>query len=201
MHLWITVKDSILSWHDNFMGLFCAVNLRLLFHENSPKQKRLSCFFLFFFLKILLYSYSTSSVVLKYYTQTDHWTHLFTYSFVLPRQSRWSGETVYLWGNTSDLLLTDTRLPFSRVKHWFVVSHPHAPPFSLRPSITCLYSSNCLFIPLTSFSILEPEQVEPPALRDSDVPVILPNRWGCWQSHPHPASLKFGASSNLRCWI
>ncbi len=62
---------------------YCNVGVFLTFlYGNSPKQ-----FVQIVFLKLLQHFYSSSIVFLKYYTQTVHWTHLFTYSFGLPRQS------------------------------------------------------------------------------------------------------------------
>lgn len=181
MQLWITVKESPTYCHDTTTLWDFCVQWRCVGFFTKTLQSKTSNLFLFFFRKyccihtpLPLYFWNIT------HRQFTELISLLIHSFCQGEAGQ-SGETVYLWGNTShtDLLLTDTPLAFTGVKHWFAVSHPHSPPFSLRRSITRLYSSNRLFNPLTSFSILEPEHVEPTVLRDSDVPVILPNRWGC----------------------
>lgn len=155
----ILKQDPILSWQNNFIGLFSTIGISVILqcwsfvtflYGNSPKQ-----FVQIAFLKMLLHFYSGSIVFLKYYTPTVHWIHLFTYSLGLSRQ-RWT------WW---DCLSAKEYL--RPTPHWhflgFQTSSTLIPSFSssgilficlfllsLHPSITCLYSSNHLFNLLSS---------------------------------------------------
>lgn len=53
---------------------------------------------LFSWRAICPHCFHSENKINKNYTPLVHWTHLFTYSTVLPRLSCQFGETVYLWG-------------------------------------------------------------------------------------------------------